>query len=102
MSSPLLRVLEHLEATEVRAPAIILIRYSPQSSFHVEPVYNISTSNPDDARIIRAHDLGPARNAVLFQYYANRQPNRTVYLFDRATASLTSLGNVRDLAAAQN
>jgi hypothetical protein len=53
---------------------------------------------PDDARIIRAHDLGPERNRELFRYYAQRQPQRTVYRFDRMTATLTRLGNVVDLA----
>lgn len=99
MDSPLLRHLEHLEATQIRSPAIVLIRYAPESSVHVEPVYNVDTANPDDAKVIRAHDLGPDRNVQLFRYYAARQPHRNVYRFDRATGTLTPLGNVRDLAA---
>jgi len=54
--------------------------------------------NPDDAPIIRAHDLGLDRNRALFDYYAQRQPQRTVYLYDRARRSLVELGNVSDLA----
>jgi hypothetical protein len=53
---------------------------------------------PDDAPIIRAHDLGHA-NRQLYAYYAQRQPNRMVYHFDRTAGRLSPpLGNVADLA----
>lgn len=82
----------------VQQPAIILFRYRPGDNINEEPVYNVDAMTPDDAPIIRAHDLGPARNAALFDYYAKRQPQRTVYLFDRATRTLLILGNVAELA----
>jgi hypothetical protein len=52
---------------------------------------------PDDAAIIRAHDRGE-ENARLYAYYAQRQPQRIVYLYDLGDDSLTELGNVVDLA----
>ncbi|MGH7177158.1 MAG: glycosyltransferase family 39 protein [Tepidisphaeraceae bacterium] len=82
-------------------PAIVLFRFAEQSNPHIEPVYNLNVTNPDDARIVRAHDLGE-RNVELFDYYAKIQPDRFVYLFDRGDGSLKSLGVVRDLTGAYN
>jgi hypothetical protein len=79
-------------------PALVLFRYTPQASYFYEPVYNTDVAWPDDARIVRAHDLGPAQNAKLFAYYASIQPQRTVYLYDRASNTLVRLGNVRDFS----
>src|SRR5262249_25662628 len=84
--------------SHVQKPAIVLFHYAPGGKVHEEPVYNIDAAWPDDQAIIRAHDLGPLRNLELFQYYAARQPQRTVYLFDRMNATLTRLGNVVELA----
>jgi hypothetical protein len=78
--------------------AIVLFRYNPGGLFDQEPASNVDVPWPDDARVIRAHDLGPARNPELFRYYANLHPDRTVYRYDRADDTLTPLGNVRDLA----
>jgi hypothetical protein len=78
---------------KVKQPALVLFRYKQGvDSPHEEPVYNIDVVNIDDAPIIKAHDLGPARNAEIIRYYAERQPNRRVYLCDRATRTLTDLG----------
>ncbi len=82
----------------VNPPAIVLFRFARGANFHEEPVYNIDSANPDDAPIIRAHDLGVERDRELFDYYARRQPQRTVYLFDRSTRQLVELGKVADLA----
>lgn len=85
----------------VKLPAIVLFRYQPdepEPGFNLEPVYNWDVASPDDAPIIRANDLGP-RDRELFAYYAARQPNRTVYRFDRQNKNLVELGNVADLAA---
>jgi 4-amino-4-deoxy-L-arabinose transferase-like glycosyltransferase len=82
----------------VERPAIILFRYTPGDNTNEEPVYNVDVVNPDDAPIIRAHDLGPQRNRELFAYYAQRQPDRNVYHFDRRTRTLTPLGKIADLA----
>jgi hypothetical protein len=82
----------------VQVPAIVLFRFHPGDNVNEEPVYNVDVVNPDDAPIIRAHDLGLERNRELFDYYAKRQPARTVYLYDRASRNLVELGNVVDLA----
>ncbi len=78
--------------------SIILVRWGPQSVASWELVYNIHDSWPDDARVIRAHDLGAERNIELYRYYAKIQPDRAVYLHDRATETYTRLGTVVDLA----
>ena len=83
---------------QVTPPAVVLFRYSPNSSFHEEPVYNIDAARPDDAPIIRAHDLGP-RNREVVEYYAGREPQRRFYRFDRGDGSLTPLGTAAELAA---
>jgi 4-amino-4-deoxy-L-arabinose transferase-like glycosyltransferase len=75
----------------VQAPAVILFRYRPGLSPDDEPVYNSDVVWPDDAPIIRAHDLGE-RNAELFRYYAARKPARRFYLFDRGDNALYDLG----------
>jgi hypothetical protein len=78
-------------------PAVILFKYDPSLSSEIEPVYNIDVAWPDDAPVIRAHDLGP-RNVELFNYYALHQPNRAIYEYDRASGSLHFLGRAKDLA----
>jgi hypothetical protein len=82
----------------IERPAVVMYRYASGANVHEEPVYNVDVINPDDAEIIRAHDLGPQRNRQLFEYYAKRQPDRTVYQFDRTTWRLSRLGKVADLA----
>jgi hypothetical protein len=85
-------VLAHLD----RSPAVVLFHFPPQGAAHLEPVYNITTPWPDDAEVIRAHDLGD-RNVEIFRYYAQHQPGRAFYRYDRADGSLTFLGLARDL-----
>jgi hypothetical protein len=46
-------------------------------------VYNVDVAWPDDALIIRAHDLG-ARDVEIIEYYGRAQPQRNVYVVDRA------------------
>jgi hypothetical protein len=82
---------------DLELPAIVLFRYRKGDNINEEPVYNIDVVNPDDAPIIRAHDLGVAKDRELFAYYAQRQPQRTVYLFDRASRQLVRLGKVTEL-----
>jgi hypothetical protein len=84
-------------------PAIVLFRFDPATSnTHVEPVYNVDVAWPDDARVIRAHDLGDAANARLLAYYAAREPGRRVYRYDRAASAaanpLRYLGTAGQLA----
>ena len=76
----------------------MLFTYDPGRNTHEEPVYNAGVAWPDDAAVVRAHDLGPARDAELFAYYAARQPPRFAYRYDERTRTLTPLGPVADLA----
>ena len=97
--------IENTLATLPPDPAVVLFRYHPNNPAiniaHHQPVYNTDTSWPDDARIIRAHDLG-AQNARLFQYYARTQPGRVIYLYDRDGDTLTRLGTAAELAGSYN
>jgi hypothetical protein len=79
--------------------AVVFFRYAPGQNVHEEPVFNYGTARIDDARIVRAHDLGAAEDLKLIQYYAQRQPERVAYHFDRETNTLTRLGRVTALAA---
>jgi hypothetical protein len=97
--SPTLRFAREVEGM-VEKPAVVLFRYppgSPVSTIIEEPVYNTDVAWPDDAPVIRAHDLGE-RNREIFDYYAQRQPERMFYRFDRATGTVTPIGKARDLA----
>ena len=97
--SPMLRfVNEQLPyLLEVQKPAVVLFRYAAGENPIEEPVYNLDVAWPDDAPIVRAHDLGE-RNREIFAYYARVQPDRTFYLFDRKTKVLTPLGPAPALA----
>lgn len=97
--SALLRSARDLEEL-VEKPAVVLFKYSPGVNLIEEPVYNTGVAWPDDAPVIRAHDLGD-RNIEIFRYYAERQPGRMFYRFDRATGNVTPLGRAGALSATQ-
>lgn len=80
--------------------AVVLFRFPPDGNPHEEPAYNVSTAWPDDARVIRAHDLGDAANAALFRYYAQRDPDRQAWRYDRGSGRLSRLRRVSELAGA--
>ena len=82
----------------IEPPAVVLFRFHPGGNVHEEPVYNSNVAWPDDAPVVRAHDLGP-RNAEIFRYYASHGPPRTFYLFDRADGTLVRLGPAGQAAA---
>jgi hypothetical protein len=84
---------------DIHEPAVVLFRFSPIRYVHEEPVYNWDVAWPDDAPIVRAHDLG-ARDGEILVYYSKRQPRRVFYLFDRADEKLTRLGNAAEAARA--
>jgi hypothetical protein len=103
--SPMMRLIDRELAGAVNVPAVVLFRYpttsgefADNSPLH-EPVYNTGVAWPDDAPVVRVHDLGE-RNRELFDYYAKRPPQRTFYLFDRGNLAdpLHELGQARDLA----
>jgi hypothetical protein len=89
----------HRATQQIQGEAILLIHQADDDDPHVEPVYNTDAPYPDQARVIRAHDLGP-RNAELFDYYAGIAPHRRVWRYDRSTGRLSDMGVVADLAAA--
>lgn len=88
--SPMLREMEQdiPYASDLKKPAVFLFRYHPGDNFFEEPVYNTGVAWPDDAEIIRAHDLGPLRDREIVSYYAARKPVREFYLFDAKAAVL--------------
>jgi hypothetical protein len=97
---PTLADVERQLATLHDPQAAVLFLYRTGDNFREEPVYNTQTPWPDDARILRAHDLGPARDREIFEYYAARQPGRVFYRYDRRDRTLARLGTAAELAAA--
>ena len=93
----LMSQIDQWEANYKGGRALVLFHYSRQRPIDQEPVYNSTVAWPDDARIIRAQDLGP-RNRKLYEYYAKIQPDREVFLFDEASRRYIRLGNVAELA----
>ena len=77
--------------------ALVLFRYHTGNPVHDEPVYNWTVAEPDDARIVVAHDLA-SRDVELFRHYAAIQPDRRVYLVDRKDYSVKYLGTTAELA----
>lgn len=84
---------------QIDPPAVVLFRFTPGQNVHEEPVYNLDVTWPDDAPIIRAHDLGP-RDGQLLRYYAMRQPKRVYWLFDRRDGHVYELGDAAQAAKA--
>lgn len=64
---------------------LVIVRYAPDHTPHVEYVFN--RADIDHSKIVWARDMGEAKNKELIDYY----PNRRVWLFqpDPAPASLT-------------
>jgi hypothetical protein len=82
----------------IHSPAIVLFTEpGVDEQIHFEPVYNDNVAWPDDAPVVRAHDLG-VRNVELFRYYARLGQNRDVWRYDRRSWSLSHVGRVADLA----
>jgi 4-amino-4-deoxy-L-arabinose transferase-like glycosyltransferase len=101
--APILRLIDDRLSDLSRKPAIVLFHFDNENGNpHIEPVYNTSVAWPDDATVIRAHDLGAKRNQQLYQYYARQKVDRAVYLFDLSAAQLREppryLGTARELA----
>jgi hypothetical protein len=93
--------LPEITAAMPKEPAIVLFKFDSSWNVTFEPVYNWQVAWPDDARVVRAHDLGAQRDLELYQYYAQRQPARGVYRYDLKDRSLVFLGTARELAAAK-
>jgi len=90
--------IDHFELPKlVTKPAIVLFKYQPGGNTHEEPVYNYDVADPLDAPIIRAQDLGDARNRELIDYFAAHRPAINIYRFDRAARQLELLGTAEQL-----
>lgn len=92
-SAPQSMVLTNINS-HVEPPAIILFGRPPDVWTNM--VYNTDAASPDDAPIIRAHDLDE-RDAELVDYYGERQPERVVYQFDWKRRALRRLGVAGEL-----
>ncbi len=90
--------LPQITAAMPKGPAVVLFKFDPSWNVTFEPVYNRTVAWPDDAMVIRAHDLGDARDVELYRYYAQRTPERTVYRYDMKDRSLIFLGTAKELA----
>ena len=88
------------EAAKIHKPAVVFFRYHTEvpGLWKSEQTYNAQAAWFDDEPIVRAQDLG-SRDTELLHYYACKQSNREVYLFDQASQQLTDLGNVARFAA---
>ncbi len=98
IDTPIEPLVRAFERSVIEPRTILLVRSGPTNVPQWEVVYNVNTAWPDDAKVIRAHDLGREKNRELFRYYAERQPDRFVYRYDRALGQFIRLGNVVELA----
>jgi hypothetical protein len=93
LSSGLLRKAHDTLAGE---RAIVLFKFDPKGNWKAEPVYNTDVAWPDDAEVIRAHDLGN-RDGELIEYYGRLQPERTLFIWDTAADEVRRIGTVGQL-----
>jgi hypothetical protein len=79
-------------------PAVVFFHSQPDNvnAWRHEQVYNIDAAWPDDARVVRAQDLG-SRDIELVRYYAKRQPTRVFYRFEQESQHLIRLGTATEL-----
>jgi hypothetical protein len=91
--TPILHNFQKMVAGLPHKPAVVFVKYDPadRDSWSQEPVYNTDVAWPDDAEVVRAHDLGE-RNGELIAYYAEQAPGRWVYRYDKSSGRLESLG----------
>ena len=83
---------------EVTPPALVLIRYSAGLDPHAELVYQRDWPTPHDAPVVRAQALGPEFNRRLLDYYAEHDPDRIVWVYDRSTRAMMRLGSAGEIA----
>ena len=106
-------------ARGVSLPAVVLFHFNRDAIIggkkvtdnpSVEPVFNASVAWPDDAPIIRAHDLNADVSAIgkpgdrdrpLYEYYWRIDPKRVFYLYDRGGENerLIRLGTAAEMAS---
>jgi hypothetical protein len=76
--------------------AIVLFKFDPKGNWKAEPVYNTDVAWPDDAEVIRAHDLG-SRDGELIDYYGRIQPDRALFVWNPAADQIRRIGTVGQL-----
>ncbi|MGD0389795.1 MAG: hypothetical protein ABSC42_12670 [Tepidisphaeraceae bacterium] len=102
----------------VSPPAVVLFHYNRDAIIggkkvtdnpSVEPVFNAGVAWPDEAPVIRAHDLNADVSAIgkpgdrdrpLYEYYSRIDPRRVFYLYDRGgeDEKLRRLGTATEMA----
>jgi hypothetical protein len=107
-------------AKQVTAPAVVMfhfnrgVKMNGKTVFNdpsQEPVFNADVAWPDDAPVIRAHDLNESasvagkpgdRDRALYEYYARVDPLRVFYLYNRGAEKnrLIRLGTAAQMAQA--
>lgn len=87
-------------AAKVVPPAVVMFHFNtsggpadyPWDNSHEEPVYNSDYIWPDDAPVVRVHDLNSETSAIghpgdrdlpLYEYFEETAPKRVFYLYDR-------------------
>lgn len=85
-------------------PSLVLFSYDgDKKAIDWYPVYNDSVAWPDDAMVVRANGLGRDQNRTLYDYYAQRQPARRVYMYEPQKLgylhNLKFIGTAGELAA---
>jgi hypothetical protein len=118
--TPELEQIDRTLSQQVPSPAVVMFHYNRDTLINgkkitddpsAEPVFNSSVAWPDDAPIIRAHDLNTNVSTIgkpgdqdhpLYEYYARIDPKRVFYLYDRGqlTAKLRRLGTALELTQA--
>ncbi len=117
--TPELEEIDRTISRQVSPPAVVMFHFNRDTLIgggkvtndpSAEPVFNASVAWPDDAPIIRAHDLNPDVSAVgkpgdldhpLYEYYARIDPKRVFYLYDRGgLTKLRRLGTAEEMAHA--
>ena len=93
INSPLLRKVHELYGER----AVVLFRWDPKQNWKAEPVYNSEVAWPDDAEVIRAHDLD-SRDRELIDYYGKSQPERVLFIWDQKRDELRRIGEMGELA----
>jgi hypothetical protein len=115
---PELRQIDSDLAREITGRAVVLFHFNRDAIIDgkkvtnnpsEEPVFNAGVAWPDEAPVIRAHDLNADVSAIgkpgdrdrpLYEYYSRIDPKRVFYLYDRGREHerLRRLGTATEMA----
>jgi hypothetical protein len=96
LHAPVLEALHRYESQPHAWREVLLFNLNDEVNAHVDPVFNIGTAWPDDAQIVHARDLGPARDRELLEYYARHQPDRRIVTLDMRTGETIEWGSAAE------